>query len=71
MAELMNNEGLVDGQRLLEILWPNPECRPSRRWLKDQEKRRAIPFMRIGRLIFYSPPMVRTTLAEKAVVGRK
>lgn len=51
--------GLVDGPRLLEILFPDEACRPSLRWLADQRKRRLVPFVRLGRLIFYSVPQVR------------
>jgi hypothetical protein len=59
--------GLVDGPRLLETIFPNPVCRPSLRWLKDQEKKRALPFMRIGRLIFYNPPAVRAAMEAKTL----
>lgn len=60
--------GLVDGPRLLEVLFPNPACRPSLRWLRDQQKRRVIPYMRIGRLVFFDPPRVRLALEERASV---
>jgi hypothetical protein len=59
--------GLVDGPRLLEVIFPNEVCRPSMRWLKTQEKKRAIPFMRIGRLIFYDPPRVRAALTARTI----
>jgi hypothetical protein len=57
--------GLVDGPRLLEILFPNEQCRPSMRWLKTQEAKRAIPFMRLGRLIYYNPEVARAALEAK------
>lgn len=41
------------------------------RWLKDQERKRAIPFMRLGRLIFYSPPTVRAAMQAKTISLRK
>jgi hypothetical protein len=59
--------GLVDGPRLLEVIFPNEVCRPSMRWLKTQEKKRAIPFMRIGRLIFYDPSRVRAALTARTI----
>jgi hypothetical protein len=62
--------GLVDGPRLLEILFPDEQCRPSMRWLKTQEANRAVPFMRLGRLIFYDPPKVRATLAARTIAPR-
>ena len=64
--------GLVDGPRLLEMLFPNPACRPSLRWLRDQQARRAIPFMNLGRLVFFNPPQVRSTMVARtlSVKGR-
>lgn len=58
--------GLVDGPRLLETLFPNEACRPSLRWLRDQQKRNVIPFLKIGRLVFFDPPQVRAALAENS-----
>jgi hypothetical protein len=54
--------GLVDGPRLLEILFPRTECRPSLRWLRDRTARGEIPYIRLGRLIFFNPPRVRAAL---------
>lgn len=45
---------LVDAKGLLEILFAE-SCRPSLRWLRTQQKRRAIPSVRIGRLVFFDP----------------
>ena len=58
--EIERQGGLVDAQRLLEQLFPNPECRPSVRWLRTQVAERTVPFCRIGRLVFFSPPLVRS-----------
>jgi uncharacterized protein YbaR (Trm112 family) len=58
------NSQLVDGPKLLEILFP-PDCRPTLRWLRDQQKARRIPFVKIGRLVFFSPANVRTALEKK------
>jgi hypothetical protein len=55
--------GYVDAPRLLEILFPQPECRPSLRWLRDHQ--RELPNVRIGRLIFFDPPMVKIALDAK------
>jgi hypothetical protein len=63
--------GLVDGPRLLEALFPIDACRPSMRWLRDQTKRRAIPFMKVGRLIFFDPVNVRESLDRRSTVRAK
>jgi hypothetical protein len=60
--EHTNNDGqggLVDLPRLLEQLFPNPACRPSERWGRAQVANRTIPFVRIGRLCFFDPVMVK------------
>jgi len=49
-----------------------PECRPSLRWLRSMTTAKAIPHIRLGRLIFYSVEMVRDALAAKNVImGRR
>jgi hypothetical protein len=59
--------GLVDGPRLLEQLFPDPVCRPSLRWLRTQVANRTIPFCRIGRLCFFSPPLVKSHFDASAM----
>jgi hypothetical protein len=63
-------EGLVDGPRLLERLFPNKDCRPSVRWLRTQQKRQALPFVKIGRLVFFDPPSVRAAILDRTVRAR-
>ncbi len=63
--------GLVDARRLLEIVWPDETCRPSLRTLRSWQKARRIPFLQIGRLIFFDPKMVREHLTSKALVKAK
>ena len=55
---------LVNGARLLELLWDS-ESRPSLQWLRKQTKCRMIPFVRRGRLIFYRPRSVMSWFAQK------
>lgn len=55
---------LVSGKQLLEILFP-PESRPTLRWLRDQQKERTIPHMKVGRLVFFSPRNVRAALRDR------
>lgn len=59
--------GYVDAPKLLETLFP-PECRPSLRWLRDHQ--RELPNIRIGRLVFFDPQLVKAHLDAKAA-GRK
>jgi hypothetical protein len=58
----------VDGPRLLEILFPHEKCRPSLRWLRDQQKRRTIPFIKISHLVFFDAEQVRDALASQHTI---
>jgi len=58
---------LVTAERLLEILF-HEESRPSKRWLEEQRKRRAIPFVKLGRLIFYDPDKVMERIEKSHTV---
>ena len=52
---------LVDAKGLLENLF-DESCRPSLRWLRTQQKRRAIPSVTIGRLVFFDTEATRAAL---------
>ena len=56
--------GLVDAHGLLEQLF-RPRSRPSLAWVRRQTRARAIPSVRIGRLVFYDLAAVREKLARK------
>jgi hypothetical protein len=64
MNELKITQKLVNADQLLEALF-TPEARPSKRWIREQTNRRSIPFVRIGRLIFFDVELVRAHLAGK------
>ena len=49
---------LVSGPVLLELLFASP-CRPTLRWLRDQQKSGRIPYYKIGQLVFFDPVAVR------------
>jgi len=51
----------VDAPKLLEILFA-PECRPSLRWLREQQAARKFPSVKIGRLVFFDPVACKTAL---------
>lgn len=70
MNELKLNGKLVNAHQLLEELF-DPKCRPSLRWLWNMTKARAIPFIRIGHLVFFDVDMVRSALAEVNLVRRR
>lgn len=67
MNEVKLSGKLVKAEQLLEALFA-PEARPSMRWLWRQTKAKAIPFIRIGHLIFFDVELVRTALANKNLV---
>ena len=57
---------LVDASGLLEALF-SEGGRPSMRWLRTQQKNRAVPFIRAGRLVFFDVEKVRAALERKAI----
>lgn len=59
---------LVDANKLLEELF-EAECRPTLRWLREQTARRAIPFVKLGRLVFFDVAKVREAL-DNQTTGR-
>ena len=59
----------VSAEQLLKILWD--ECsRPSLRWLREQQARRTIPFVKIGARVWFQPSAVKGHLQEKWQVKR-
>ena len=54
----------LDGKELLKVLFPE-SCRPSLRWLREQQKRRSIPFVKLGRLVFFDADQVREALQSR------
>ena len=64
------SQELVGKQTLLEKLFPNEADRPSMRWLDMQLAKRALPFVRLGRLIWFDVPQVRAAFAAKTISPR-
>lgn len=58
---------LVGGDELLQKLFDDGS-RPSMRWLRTMTKNRVLPYVRIGRLVFFDPVMVRSYLEKKRTV---
>jgi|GEM_PF-6741759 len=67
MKNISENGKLVGGQQLLNQLFEQ-EARPSIRWLRQKTKERAIPYIRIGHLVFFDVDLVRSTLLSKNLV---
>ena len=67
VCSYLNNDQLVDAARLLEILF-DERSRPSLRWLREQQRRRTIPYIKIGHLVRFNPAQVRETLEERNTV---
>ena len=57
----------VDAEGLLKALFPE-SCRPSVRWVRDQQERRTIPFVRLSRLVFFDIDQVRAAIAKHRTV---
>jgi hypothetical protein len=49
----------------MAAIWPDPEERPSLRYFKELQAKGYIPFVRIGRLVFFDPAEVRRALDHK------
>lgn len=67
-ATVLRPERLVDGNRLLEVLFESGN-RPCLRWLGYQRSRRMIPYFKIGRLVRYDPMLVRDALERKCLIA--
>jgi hypothetical protein len=57
-------EQLVNAEGLLKLLWDD-SSRPSLRWLRKQQRRRAIPYIKIGTRVWFNPAKVKVHLDAK------
>lgn len=62
---------LCDGPGLLATIWPDEKCRPSHRALINWRDLGIIPYIKLGRLVFYDPAEVRWALRKKCTVRVK
>ena len=60
--------GLVDADELLKVIWPSVESRPSLRWLRQMQASRRIPYIRLGRRIFFDVNAVRRVIENRHTV---
>ena len=63
-----STSGLVDAKGLLKSLWPEPASRPCLRWLREQQHRRTIPFLKVGHRVFFNPDKVKQELEKRFTV---
>ena len=56
--------GLVDAKSLIPLIWTTPDARPSLRWVREMQSRRAIPFIKCGRRVFFEPARVLAALRK-------
>jgi hypothetical protein len=68
-ASKLSDGQLVDGNTLLEIIFPK-KSRPTLRWLRDQQELRRVPYRKIGRLVFFDPDEVRAAWRDRFTVGQ-
>jgi len=64
---LSEMDQMVDGKRLLIILFPDGTSRPSSKWLRQQVQRRQIPYIKKGRKVWYIPSAVKAWFDLKQV----
>jgi hypothetical protein len=58
---------LVSGQQLLEAIFEDGS-RPSPRWLRYQMSARAIPYVKVGRRVFFDVAEVRGVLSSRFTI---
>lgn len=62
------SSGLVSGEELLKIVWPDPASRPCLRWLRGLQKTKALPFLKVGRRVFFNPEKVQQELERRYTI---
>ena len=58
---------LVTAPKLLEVIWPDADCRPCLRSIRSWTTSRVLPAIRIGGLVYYDVEQVRAALAKRTV----
>jgi hypothetical protein len=66
--EMSEETQLVDAQGLLVALFPK-ESRPTVRWVRDLQKRRLIPYAKIGHLVRFNVPKVREAIERRHTIN--
>jgi hypothetical protein len=76
MKNILDSQGnrenaLVGKQGILVELFPNPADRPCAKWLDRQMRLRNIPYIRMGKLIWFDPPAVKAAFVRQSIPTRK
>jgi len=64
MNNVDENEGLVGAQACINKVFPDEFSRPSMRSFKQWQYNNQIPFVKIGRRVFYSPSEVTIAITK-------
>lgn len=59
---------LVGPEELLKALFPNPKDRPTTRCLRKQQRSRTVPYIKVGKLIWFDVEEVRAHLVRRHTV---
>lgn len=70
MNTTTSEKELVGKKVLLERLFPNEADRPTTRWLDMQCRAGKIPFIRLGRLIYFDVAQVHAAITARAIGPR-
>jgi hypothetical protein len=60
--------GLVDIHGLIKAIWKDPATAPCARTIDRMRENRLIPFIKLGRLIYYSPEAVVSAISQRHTV---
>lgn len=60
--------GLVGAENLLKALFPDEKDRPTIRWLRRQQKNRTIPYIKIGKFVWFDVEQVRAHLERRQTI---
>ena len=63
-ASTTPENSLLSAQSLLVRLWPDAASRPSLRWLRKRQLARTVPFVKIGKLVWFDPANVSAAIRK-------
>jgi hypothetical protein len=67
--EASEDNSLVNGNRLLEVLWRDKQSRPGYRTLQKWKSLGYIPFTKVGKSVYYNPAKVRRAIERQFEVS--
>jgi hypothetical protein len=66
-----NLDCLTDAPQLLAALFPHESSRPCLRTLRQWQKQRVVPFVKVGRMVLFNPLKVKAALEGKFTIEPK